>query len=340
VVELGSLPLARTVTDRTIGGKTCRRVIGVGGLLIVSEVARGTIPGRAGVPPIHVALRARNGGVRAGQLELGEGGVVEFCPGPACHRMAQHTILREASTHVVRILRRSEILQMATDTVGAGPLEFSANVTHDAVQLRMHACKRETRESSVIEGRPEPGVHGVALLASSRQSRRAVIQHHCLQEGLSVAGNAFRRESLELAGGHAFVAGITGDRGMRAHQGEAVLMLAHGLQGNSPALHRVALLALCAELAAMNVRMAIRALGSDVGEHEADMALRAGNPPMKSPQRVMRLVMIELDNIAEGFPSRECVAVLAGGRQISVRAARGTALISLLAGHKSSRQQQ
>lgn len=229
---------------------------------------------------------------------------------------------------------------MATDAVGGGPLESSADVTGDAVQSGVHTGERETRKPCVIERRAEPGVHGVALLASRRQSRRAVIQDGRLQKGLGVAGDALCRETLELAGRCALVAGVTGNRRVCADQGESILVIAHRLQGDLPPLHRVALLALRAELAAVNVGVTVRAFGSDVREHEADMTLCAGNSLVQATQRVMRLVMIELHDIAQRFPRCERVTILAGDRQISMRAARGTTLIGLLRGHKSSRHQQ
>lgn len=48
----------------------------------------------------------------------------------------------------------------------------------------------------------------------------------------------------------------------------------------------------------MNVGMTITAFRPDVGENQADMALRAGDTLVKPAQREARLAMVELEDVA------------------------------------------
>ena len=121
-------------------------------------------------------------------------------------------------------------------------------------------------------------------------------------------------------------------QGMGAQQRKTVLVLLHGLQRDLPAFYRVALLALRAELPAVDVGMAVRALRAHVGEHQARMTQAALHGFVHAAQWITRLVVVEFREIADGLPAREGVAILAGLVQRAVRAARGTTLRRLL-GH-------
>ena len=107
-------------------------------------------------------------------------------------------------------------------------------------------------------------------------------------------------------------------------------MLLHRLERDLPTLHRVALLALCAELPAVNVGVAICAFGADVGKDQARMTQATLHGFVHAAQRIARLVMVEFRQIADGLPAGEGVAVFARLVQCSVRAARGAALRGLL----------
>ena len=54
-------------------------------------------------------------------------------------------------------------------------------------------------------------------------------------------------------------------------------MIANCIHRNLPALDGVAVLAVSAELAAMDIRVAIRAILADIREYRFDMALRAAH---------------------------------------------------------------
>lgn len=76
--------------------------------------------------------------------------------------------------------------------------------------------------------------------------------------------------------------------------------------------------------------MAIGARVTDVGEQQLGVTLRTGDACVHAAQWITRLVMIEFGQIADWLPRRECMAVLARVRQISVRALRFGARNGLL----------
>ena len=88
-------------------------------------------------------------------------------------------------------------------------------------------------------------------------------------------------------------------------------MILHLLNGNIPALHRVALRAIRAHLPLVNVRVALFTILADIGEHRLDVALRAFHFFVQASQRITRPVVIEFWNRANGLPARGRVTVLA-----------------------------
>lgn len=109
---------------------------------------------------------------------------------------------------------------------------------------------------------------------------------------------------------------------MGAKQGKTILVLLDLLHRYLPSLDRVALFAVGSKLALVNVGMAIGAFLTHIGKDRFDVALRASHSLMHAAERVPRLAMIKLRNVADGFPSTEGVAILAGDIQRAMRAAR------------------
>jgi hypothetical protein len=105
---------------------------------------------------------------------------------------------------------------------------------------------------------------------------------------------ASRRQTLELPRRGLLVALVALHQRVRSHQREAVLMIAKRVQRNIPPFHRVATLAVGAKLPTMNICVAISTSGTDILEDHADVALRATHLLVHAPQRVLRLVMIEI----------------------------------------------
>jgi len=172
----------------------------------------------------------------------------------------------------------------------------------------------------------------VTRVAGGRELGTDVIRIGSSLKILQVAGSAGGRQPLELAHCSAFVAILALHRGVRAEQRKTILVIFHLLCCNIPALHRVALRAIRAHLPLVNVRVALFAILADIGKHRLDVALVALHFFMQAPQRVIRLVVIEFRNRANGLPARGRVTVLARNRQWAVR----TFGVAPLAGRKRS----
>jgi len=123
------------------------------------------------------------------------------------------------------------------------------------------------------------------------------------------------------------VALLAGHGRVRAKQREAVLVILDLLWRDVPALHRMTLFAVRTHLPAMYVRVAVRAILSDVGEDRLYVALDALHFFVHAAQRIVRLVVIKLRHRADRTPARRRVAILAGYRQRPVRAPRGLVLL-------------
>ena len=117
------------------------------------------------------------------------------------------------------------------------------------------------------------------------------------------------------------VAGFAGHSGMSAEQREAVLVILDPLINRLPAFHGVALSAIAAHLASMNVRVAVRAILADVGEDRSQVALNARNLFVHSPERIRSLIVIKFGNRADGAPAGSSMAVFARNGQWAVRIA-------------------
>ena len=143
-----------------------------------------------------------------------------------------------------------------------------------------------------------------------------------IDEVFLMAREAHRRQSLELADRRALVAGIAIQRGVRADQREAIHVLIDLLNGNVPAPHGMALLAVRSHLALVDISVTVRALGSYIREHQLGVALRAAHALVHTPQRVFCGVVIKFGHRPDRLPAAQRVAVLTGNAQTTVRTAR------------------
>lgn len=73
------------MTERAVGGESCGDVIGAGGSVEVRLMARVASGRRSGIDVVHMASRARQSGVRAGQRVAGELQVIELSVEPRVH---------------------------------------------------------------------------------------------------------------------------------------------------------------------------------------------------------------------------------------------------------------
>ena len=90
----------------------------------------------------------------------------------------------------------------------------------------------------------------------------------------------------------------------------------------------MALRAVGAHLAAMNVRVAVGAIFADVGENRLHVALSAGHFFVHAAQRVFGFVVIKFGNSADGPPASGGVAILAGNGERAMGIASGLILRS------------
>lgn len=127
---------------------------------------------------------------------------------------------------------------------------------------------------------------------------------------------------------------------MGPEKGKPVLVLVDLLHRNLPTFHGVTLITICAELALVDVSVAIRALVTHVGKYRLDVALRTGHSLVHSPQRIPSLVMVELRYASDRLPSAQGVAVLAGNIQRAVRTATVGIGLRLRPGGRDQDEQQ
>ena len=117
----------------------------------------------------------------------------------------------------------------------------------------------------------------VAAFASRRKLRGHMVGIRRLLEVRQMAGRTCRRKPLEDSRGGLFVALIALQNRVRPKQREAIEVLLNRLNRDLPAVWCVALRAIRAELSAMDIRMTVRAILSDIRENWFQVASRAGN---------------------------------------------------------------
>ena len=100
-------------------------------------------------------------------------------------------------------------------------------------------------------------------------------------------------------------------------------MILNLLYGIVPTENRVALRAVRAHFALVNIGVAILTVLAHVCEYRLYVALRALNSLVHAAQWILCFVVIKFRDGANGAPARGGVAVLAGNGERSVRTARG-----------------
>ncbi len=200
---------------------------------------------------------ARRIGVRIGQRETNRA-VVESCRLPGNGSVALLTGLREPSCNVVRIRSALEIFQMAGSTGRAGQVVIVADMAIEAHARRIRMCIGE-RESGacMVKFDVQPGVRPMATFARRGETRGHMVRVGRRLKVFRVAGVALGRETLKLPRCCAFVTRFAVNGRVRADQWEAILVTTYGLHGNVPALDGMTRFAIRAELAAVNIRMAV-----------------------------------------------------------------------------------
>ena len=177
-----------------------------------------------------------------------------------------------------------------------------------AGKSRVRAGQCITGVFQVVKLGVEPAVHRVTALAGGWEAKPDVVDHWG-KIVLLMAGVAGSRQADELAGGGILVAVFALRQLVRAHQRETVLVILNGLQRDLPTLDGVATGAIGAELAAMNIGVAIRALRADVLEDQASVALNAIHFLVHAAEGVPGQIVVELGIGPYGLPACVCVTV-------------------------------
>jgi hypothetical protein len=204
-----------------------------------------------------------------------------------------------------RIIGLVEVRHVAANAGSWSSNKLVARVAGVAIQSGVRSDQSEAGELQVVELRPHPVVHRMAILAGRGHMQCDVIDPRGfrIHKIPLVAGVAHRRKALELANGSTLVTGIAVHGGMRAGQWEAIHVLIDLLDGNIPALHSVALLAVGAHLALVDIRVAIRALRADISKDRLGVALRARHAFMHAAQGILRRVVIKFRDRADRLPT-------------------------------------
>ncbi len=134
-----------------------------------------------------------------------------------------------------------------------------------------------------------------------------------------VAGRAGRGKPKVISDRGICMALLALHYSVRAEQRKSVKVLLHRLGRYPPAENRVALGAVGAELAAVNVSVTIGAILSNVSENRSGVASRASDLFVHATKRVPRGVVIELGNGANGGPACVCVAIFTGKSEGTMR---------------------
>jgi len=118
-----------------------------------------------------------------------------------------------------------------------------------------------------------------------------------------VTGRARRRKPHIISNRGILMALIALHDRVRAEQRKAVEVVLNRLIGYLPSKGCVALRAIGSHLRAVNVRMAIGAIFSNVRKYRLRVAARAGYFRVHSPQRISRCVVIEFGDSANRGPA-------------------------------------
>ena len=318
MVEGRGNPRARVVAALALLRDSRLPVVGIRGAVVILGMAAVAIRGRVGELAVDVTQIAGHAHVRARQREHGLA-VIERRGNPCRRCVAGLALLRNACLNVGWVRRGVEILGMAAVAIRRRALESSADVARGALERRVRAGESEPGELEMVELGVEPGVRAVARFAGRGEVERLVVRIHGFLEIRVVARKAGGLKTGELANGLSLVAIGAFQHRVRAEKRKPIRVLPHPVGANVPALHRVTPLAIRAELAAVNIGVAIRAARAHIREYEIRVAERALNFLMHAAQRVARVVVIELGDASDRFPAGARVAVLARNADGAVR---------------------
>jgi len=234
---------------------------------------------------INMAGCAGHVGVSRGEQET-RGAVIECRRGPADCRMAGRAIrhCECGSCGRMRGIRcRLPSRQMAARVSAIGRGDRQIVIVIDMAKRAGDvgvAVGQQKSGGAVIEFRIQPVVKRMAVCAARCGKLRScglVLRVRSSQPIGHVAARARGRKPDIISHSGIRVALLALHHSVGAEQRKPVEVILNRLRGNLPAERRVALRAIRAHLRAMNIRVAIGAIFSHVGEHRFCVATRAGD---------------------------------------------------------------
>lgn len=143
------------MAQRAIRGEPGSFVIWIGCGVVILQMARSAIGGRARVLSAHVTAQTRDCRMHPRERILRVGGVIEVGVGPVRGGMADRAIGRPAEGHVIRICDRLVLLQMAAHAISGKRRVVVADMAGSAKYRGMGTSERELG-FAVIKARAKP----------------------------------------------------------------------------------------------------------------------------------------------------------------------------------------
>ena len=200
VVEDRWDPRRGVVANLTIRREAAGRVIGIRGLLEVSQVARDAGRGESGVNSARMTTAARESDVRSRQRKRCLR-VIKRGPQPVRCAVADRAVRRESGRNRVWVGSPLKVLVVARVTCSGCAGEGTAGVALRTGQAHVSAGEREFGLGVVIERGRQPCGSGVALLAGLGKASGHVVGIRGLLEVPYVAGGTLRGCPREPATG-------------------------------------------------------------------------------------------------------------------------------------------
>jgi len=164
--------------------------------------------------------------------------------------------------------RAGKILLVTSNARQSAQSVVVVDVTVGALPRRDCVSSRQNKAGrAVVEARNfgvQPVIGRMTILTGGRELRFHMARVGRRGEVLQVTRVARRRHDLKFAVRAVFVAGTAVHGGVGARQREAVVVLFYILDRNLPSANRVALRTIRAQLALVNISMAVLALLTDV----------------------------------------------------------------------------
>ena len=211
------------------------------------------------------------------------------------------------------------VLQVAGNAGRAGEIVVVVDMAVRALP-RWHSMASAKREANriVVEVGIKPTIRAMAGSAGGGKFGVHMVRIRGVQVIRLMAGEAFGRHGLELAGCCAFVARIAVERRVGSGQWKTIIVILNLMHRDLPSPNRVALFAIGPKLASVNVGVAILTALSNIGEYRFYVALRTSNRLMHPEQRVTGLIVVEFRNCPDRLPRSRGVAVLTKNIQVAM----------------------